>query len=261
MHRIVSTGLYVDPSLTITDMYEAYGKVCEKAERKVLSLSSYTRKLNKMNISFAKLGHEQCETCLKHEVHGCVASSEHIACKCCKRSKTMQCGCCRRFLSAWTIAKTKNKIVKVVNCDNNNCKCCQSHEYFKEQVEKKKEECNQCVFHKQHLERSYLARIEYKKDKKLSEDPDLTESVYMSLDLQKVRMIPEIPGIESAVFTQRICVYNESFSPIGENIGQSLAVLWHQGTAGRNDEDIASCFHKFCRHELVRSYTHVVFLR
>ena len=67
----------------------------------------------------------------------------------------------------------------------------------------------------------------------------------MSLDLRKVRMIPEIPGVKSAVFTQPICVYNESFSPLGKNKGKSYAFLWHQGLMGRNDEDIASCFHRF----------------
>ena len=58
-------------------------------------------------------------------------------------------------------------------------------------------------------------------------------------------MLPEIPGVKSAVFTGRICAYNDTFSPIGKGKGKSYAMLWHQGIAERNDEDIASTFHKF----------------
>ena len=58
-------------------------------------------------------------------------------------------------------------------------------------------------------------------------------------------MLPKIPGSKSAVFTQRICAYNETFSPIGKKIGDSYAILWHQGVKGRDDEDITSAVVKF----------------
>ena len=44
-----------------------------------------------------------------------------------------------------------------------------------------------------------------------------------------MRMLPEIPGVKAAVFTQRIAADNESFSPIGEKCGDSIGVIWHQG--------------------------------
>ena len=56
-------------------MYGSYEKLCEKENVKALSLSSYSRKLKSMNISFAKLGHEECEICLGYEEHPCAADS------------------------------------------------------------------------------------------------------------------------------------------------------------------------------------------
>ena len=75
--------LYVDPSLSISDMYESYIKHCGGKAEKALSLSSYNRKLKSRNISFAKLGHEECEICIKHEEHECTATE--TACECCHR--------------------------------------------------------------------------------------------------------------------------------------------------------------------------------
>ena len=89
------------------------------------------------------------------------------------------------------------------------------------------------------------ARQGYKSDKTVSEGKSNNDTIFFSLDLQKVRMLPEIPGVKSAVFTGRICAYNESFSPIGRQKGKSYAIIWHQGISGRNDEDIASAFRKF----------------
>ena len=75
--------LYIDPSLTITDMYDAYKKKCGLEDHKVLSLSTYTRKNKSMNISFAKLGHEECEVCIKYDEHSCLYSSIETICACC----------------------------------------------------------------------------------------------------------------------------------------------------------------------------------
>lgn len=60
-------------------------------------------------------------------------------------------------------------------------------------------------------------------------------------------MLPELEGVKTAVFTQRIAVYNESFSPLGRSSSPSIGLLWHQGVMGRNDEDIASCFQQFLK--------------
>ena len=71
-------------------------------------------------------------------------------------------------------------------------------------------------------------------------------------------MLPEIPGVKSAVFTGRICAYNETFSPIGKGKGKSYAMLCQQKIAGRNDEDIVSTFHKFLYSPVNRDKNHTI---
>ena len=36
-----------------------------------------------MNISFAKLGHEECEVCIKYDEHSCLSDSIEAKCDCC----------------------------------------------------------------------------------------------------------------------------------------------------------------------------------
>ena len=73
---------------------------------------------------------------------------------------------------------------------------------------------------------------------------------FLSVDLQKVKMLPEIPGIKSAVFTGRIACYNDTFSPLGKGNGSnSRALLRYQGMQNRNDEDITSAYLKLINEE------------
>ena len=150
-----------------------------------------------MNISFAKLGHEECEVCMKNEEH-------------------------------------------------------------KKEVGENEHDCADCKKHIEHIQRDKLCRGCYKEDKKAQDDGS-NDTLYVSLDLQKVRMLPEIPGVKTAVFTQRICAYNESFVPIGKGEGliPPHAFIWHQGIAGRMDEDITSCFVSFINN-MNRDVRHLV---
>ena len=59
-------------------------------------------------------------------------------------------------------------------------------------------------------------------------------------------MLPEILGVKSAVFTQRIAAYNETFSYL-TSASQSTADVWHHGTIGRNDEGISSAILKMLK--------------
>ena len=96
------------------------------------------------------------------------------------------------------------------------CECCHSHQnHQKEKNEVKVLSCEGCLKYKKHQQKKEEARQGYKSDKSVSEGKSNNDTIFFSLDLQKVRMLPEIPGVKSAVFTGRICAYNESFSPIG----------------------------------------------
>ena len=147
--------LYVDPSLTVKDMYNSYKTACisETPPKVAVSKSTFAKQLNCLNISFAKLGHEECDSCLKYKHHECTGNN-----------------------------------------------------------------CVECKAYTDHTGRRNLARKEYSTDKEKAEKKE-KDRLYYSLDLQKVRMLPEIPGSKSTVFTQRICAYNETFSPVGKRVG------------------------------------------
>ena len=92
--------LYVDPSLSIAELYNAYEIKCKSASRKCLSRSTFNRCVHSMNISFAKLGHEECEVCLKHREHSCPADAVVKSCKCCSKKPVEtvdECRCCKEF--------------------------------------------------------------------------------------------------------------------------------------------------------------------
>ena len=132
-----------------------------------------------MNISFAKLGHEECEQCLKHDRH-----QENSEC---------------------SVGTTGS--------------------------------CPACDEQKVHKEKYTMARKLYEED---AAQQLPTDTLFFAVDLQKVKMIPEISGVKTAVFTKRYVAYNETFSELGS--GRSFGVVWHQALMGRNDEDITSAF-------------------
>lgn len=134
-----------------------------------------------MNISFAKLGHEECEQCMKQDLH-----------------------------------------LKEGECDDG---------------ASSSGSCEECSTQEAHKERYTAARKLYKEDASASQPSD---TLYFAADLQKVKMIPEIAGVKTAVFTQRYAAYNETFSELRS--GKSFGVLWHQALMGRNDEDVTSAF-------------------
>jgi ssDNA-binding Zn-finger/Zn-ribbon topoisomerase 1 len=106
------------------------------------SYSLYQKPLFNMNISFAKLGEEQCEECVLHDVH----EKNHGA-------------------------------------DDNT------------------KECDDCQKWKVHFEWAEMARKLYREDG--AKDYDGSVSI-RSVDLQKVIMLPRIPGLKTAIFTWRI---------------------------------------------------------
>lgn len=79
--------------------------------------------------------------------------------------------------------------------------------------------CNVCKKYEVHLELYTQARSLYESHKKeLNNDSKLTVSV----DLQKVIMLPRMECFKAAIFTKRKIVFNESVVPIGKKIKLNL---------------------------------------
>jgi hypothetical protein len=76
------------------------------------------------------------------------------------------------------------------------------------------------------------------------------EKVVVSADLQKVLLLPVIPGSKTAIFTPRLVVFNETFTLLGEQTAQrngahSSTIVWHEAEAGRSGNTLADVFFNF----------------
>lgn len=91
------------------------------------------------------------------------------------------------------------------------------------------EQCKFCNCYKNHHDPSiseanfqkhrkmYLeVRVQYQNYGTLSTSSEESETVYVSVDLQKVILLPHLPHYKSAIFTSRLIVFNETFVPLGE---------------------------------------------
>lgn len=59
-------------------------------------------------------------------------------------------------------------------------------------------------------------------------------------------MLPWLEMFKSAIFTNRLTVYNESFVPVGKKINSKpFAALWHEALFKRNKEELISTFYQF----------------
>ena len=187
--------LYLPPELTIKEMHNDF----KENGSGLIHYSTYAKVVQSMNISFAKLGEEECETCEAYRLH--VHDEEGNG--------------------------------PLPEVDEEKC------EKYRNPLPIPS--CTKCHDWAHHIVRVDIARALYRKDGK--ESVQGGDPVY-SADLEKVIMLPRLPGNKTAVFTRRIVLFNETFAPAGGH-GSPLGYVWHEGIRGRNDEDIASTFVKF----------------
>ena len=219
--------LYLPCELTITEMYVDYVEECKKDEQRCLSYVSYTRELKSQNISFAKLGNEECEICDEHQLH-VVANDVQTR-------RNDESDDVERVKKNGKIKK-QNKIERRI-CD--------------------KVICDKCSLWLSHKERYDGTRSAFDKDCAKSED----DTLYLSGDMQKVILIPRLPGYKVCLFTKRVVVINQSFAPIATADVQqkkALGVLWHEGITGRNDEDVTSAFINAMKYVAFRDFHNFV---
>ena len=103
--------------------------------------------------------------------------------------------------------------------------------------------CKPCEEYTKHVSFANQSRIGYRNDR----DREWDDEIIVSADLQKVIMLPVMPGLKKVIFCKRIVMFNETFAPLGgeKNHGKATGVLWHEGISGRTAEDVASVFISF----------------
>lgn len=106
--------------------------------------------------------------------------------------------------------------------------------------------CEQCGAHAKHVAAFVQAREWYIQDRTRELEPS---ELVVSADMEKVIVLPIIPGSKACIFTPRLIAFNETFANVNDNAPEkkTLAVLWHEGTTGRNSSDVASAFFAFLR--------------
>ena len=218
--------LYLPSELTIQEMYEDYLDVNRENNQKIISYVSYTRIIKELNISFAKLGDEDCEVCETHKLHLQNAKEAMSNDNDNDRKKD-------RVFSA------KAAIDKDVSCGKNDCLACAV--WF------------------DHQNKYRQAREAYKND--ASAIPSNPDTLYLSADMQKVILLPRLPGFKLNLFTKRLVVINQTFAPLKAASLETLkavGVLWHEGIAGRKDEDVTSAYIKFLKSEHCSNFSRVI---
>ena len=157
---------------------------------------TYRKTVSDLNISFTKLGEEECEKCTAHEEH--LQTPGHHG-------------------------EGGGGLVEDGNAPG---------------------ECDVCREWREHKDRAKASREMYQDNSK-QEWP--AECCVRSVDLQKVIMLPRMPGNKTAIFTKRIVAFHETFATVGKKAKgkgkeNTTSVVWHEGVAGRKAEEIASAF-------------------
>lgn len=173
--------LYLPSDVSVTLMYEDFKSKFPDIK---VSYDSYRVCVKQKNISFAKLGQEECEMCEEFNLHDDGHNEDNF-----------------------------------------------------------QEGCGVCDKWQLHINLAVKSRELYQEQANLSSNAD---TVYVSVDLQKVIMLPRIDGFKRVIFSKRLIAYNESFVALGSTKKlPPFAVLWNESISGRNKEDIISAFFAF----------------
>ncbi|KAK2704052.1 hypothetical protein QYM36_017628 [Artemia franciscana] len=98
-----------------------------------------------------------------------------------------------------------------------------------------------------HIEHARKATHVYQSDA-ASCSSDSGKSLF-AVDLQKVILLPDMPGNKEAIFLSRLVVFNDTFArvnqfdPASVGKGHSYCVLWHEELRGRAAENIVDAFY------------------
>ena len=127
------------------------------------------------------------------------------------------------------------------------CEQCMAFKLHEHSQPQENPDCDSCKIQLEHKRNYVSGRIHYKKD--AEEDPDEGTTIYVAADMQKVIMLPPMPGVKSCVFVNRLVAYHETFAPLGDqykkkHAKQVTSILWHEGISGRSAADVTSAFIK-----------------
>ncbi|KAK4875390.1 hypothetical protein RN001_011812 [Aquatica leii] len=109
--------------------------------------------------------------------------------------------------------RLKHKNISFTNLGHEECELCEGFKLHNKQhnPENLDQACTDCNSWKEHIQRANDSRASYRLD---TTEEDSPTTLKVSVDLQKVIMLPRLDMFKKVIFTQRISVFNESFVPL-----------------------------------------------
>jgi hypothetical protein len=141
------------------------------------------------------------------------------------------------------------------------CEVCVVHEAHAKThgSDDEKAGCTECIAWQRHFDKAERGRELYREDAMRRFGEDFS---YRSVDLQKVIMLPRMPGLKTAIFTGRIIAFHETFASLGDKKANpdkrpNIYVAWNEGIAGRSAGEYTSTFYAAIKQE--RDVKHFVY--
>ena len=92
------------------------------------------------------------------------------------------------------------------------CEVCNINDKHTHDNNDETEECTLCKSWQQHIDDARIGRERFRLDSE-NNSYDNNEA-HFSVDIQKVIMLPRLPGNKTAVFTKRLDLFHETFAPL-----------------------------------------------
>ena len=143
--------------------------------------------------------------------------------------------------------RVDEKGISFVKLGVEECETCLSFKFHEHQTPDDYPDCETCKALLEHRQRYISGRTHYIQDS--DKDPEDGTEIYVPADMQKVIMLPYMPGIKSCAFVNRLVTFHETFAPPGEqkhkkSPKQVISVLWHEGVSGRSAAEVSSAYIK-----------------
>ena len=235
--------LFLPSELDIVEMHQDFVNECEETGRRSVPYLSYWRQVKIMKISFSDLGCEECEICDEYLIHIAEKTKENVDSADIIRKKS------RKAISGELTSTEKSE-----EAENTPPDATATSKDVSSQVKSCSDDCTICSKYKIHKELYALSLKKYDEDKERS----LTDKsiIFLSADLQKIILLPRLPGYKVCLFTSRLITFNMTFAPLGKkgvhHEFNPVGILWHEEIAGRKDENISSAFYKIIQHHQFR---------
>ena len=103
--------------------------------------------------------------------------------------------------------------ISFVKLEEEECEDCIMYENHEHGNIEEGNACETCDSWKAHVEKEKVSKKLYKEDAELELSP---LKAYFTVDMQKIIILPRMPGVTTAIFKKRLVTFHETFVPLGK---------------------------------------------